>query len=352
MVIVPHNTPFRRQTSQASSKHSPSECALCKEQHKLFRCPVFLGYDIAKRTKYVKDKRGCTNCLSFNHGTADCPSSFNCKDCNGRHNTLLHRASCSSSSSNATPASDTANLMVINQQSSNSSIEDTEEPPRGVFLHTAIAKAIHGDRESTVRLALDTGASASLITENLASSLHLKRYSRRQMISSAVGEEVSKYFVKLQLQSTTDPTKTIVIKGNVVKSLPTLQAPTNISAIKAEPHLQGLQLADPSFGGHIDILLGGTHHLDCIVGSLTKGIYSKVATQPTIFGWTVTGPLDHATPNSSSVFQIQATKDDLHQDLSLLWELDRTPEHSHMCPADEEVTQHFLDTHSIDTDGR
>ncbi len=99
------------------------------------------------------------------------------------------------------------------------------------------------------------------------------------------------------------------------------------------------------------MLIGGVDNNKCVVGSITKGTNSDIAAQPTIFGWTVTGPLDHS-PNNSSVLQIHTSEDNLHQDLSFLWELDHTPELSNLCPEDEEVTQHFLDTHKIDNDGR
>jgi len=162
---------------------------------------------------------------------------------------------------------------------------------------------------------------------------------------------VSKHFVELTLQSTFDNTKTLTTKFNVVKTLPTIPSPTNRDFIKQEAHIQGLPLADPDFGGQLDALIGGVNYNYCVVGSITKASTSDVAAQPTIFGWTVTGPLEQ-TPHSASVFQIQASEDNLQQDLSFLWELDRTPEHSHLSPEDEEVTQHFLDTHQIDTDGR
>jgi len=83
-----------------------------------------------------------------------------------------------------------------------------------------------------------------------------------------------------------------------------------------------------------------------VVGSFTKGSFSDVAAQPTIFGWTVTGPLDH------SVLQIQTSQDNLQQDLSFLWELDCTPEHTSLSTDDKEVQQHFGGTHSRDVDGR
>ncbi len=188
-----------------------------------------------------------------------------------------------------------------------------------------MTEAIHGDRESLVRAALDTGASSSLITEKLASQLHLKRHARRLNITGACGGGVSRHFVELTLQSHLDSSKSLKTKFNVVKSLPDAPSPYNIEHIKAEAHIQGFPLADPEFGGRLDVLIGGVDYNNCVVGSITKGANSDIAAQPTIFGWTVTGPLDHA-PSNLSVFQIHTSEDNLQQDLSFLWELDRTQE--------------------------
>jgi len=114
-----------------------------------------------------------------------------------------------------------------------------------------------------------------------------------------------------------------------------------------EPHIKGLPLADPEFGGELDILNGGVDYNHGIIGSITKGSTYDVATQPTIFGWTVTGPLEQ-TPPSASVLQMHTTPDNLQQGLSFLWDLERTSEQALLSPEDEEVTQHFLDTHTID----
>jgi len=52
------------------------------------------------------------------------------------------------------------------------------------------------------------------------------------------------------------------------------------------------------------------------------------------------------------VFRINTEEDSRHRDLSRLWELDWTPDQTSLSPENEKVTQHFLDTHSIDHDER
>lgn len=335
------------------AKTNSMECVLCKEQHKLFKCPIFLGYDVDKRFKFIKDKRSCTNCLSTSHSTQDCSSSYTCRECDSKHHTLLHRPSKQSSSktSSASSSASSANDFMAIGEADSDSADSSEEPPEISFLHTAVAKAVQGDRETDVRLVLDTGASTSLITETVATQLRLKRHPRRLNINMSCGGRVSRYFVKVTIQSLLHPDKFITTKLQVVKSLPEVPSPRNIDDIKAMPHLKGLPLADPHFGGKIDILLGGKNYSKCLLGSLVRGLESGVDIQPTIFGWTVLGPLEGQLENPA-VLQIQASEDTLKDDLSRLWELDRTPESAHLSIEDEEVTQHFLDMHQRDQDGR
>jgi len=278
----------------------------------------------------VKDKRGCTNCLSFAHFTSECPSSHTCRECNGKHNTLLHRPS--TPSNNTTTSTQ---LMALNVGTSPT--QENQTPPRVSFLHTARAKASLAGRTSDVRLILDTGASSSLVTESLASRLKLKRHPRRLNITGACGGGVSRHFVELTLRSIHNDEDTFTTKLNVVKSLPSAPPPADIEAVKAEAHLKGLPLA-------LDISA-------CVLGSLTKGTDSEITAQPTIFGWTVSGPLDHV-PSQSSVLQLHTSEDNLQESLNRLWELDRTPELAHLTAQEEEITQHFLDTHQRDEDGR
>jgi len=69
--------------------------------------------------------------------------------------------------------------------------------------------------------------------------------------------------------------------------------------IAAVLHLKDLALADPSFSGPLDIHIGSLDYGRCVRGSLTYSLMSDIAALPTIFGWTVTGPLDYAPPTST-----------------------------------------------------
>ncbi len=294
-----------------TSGHSPSSakstCTLCHEVHRLSRCPVFLGYDASRKRKYLRSRKGCFNCLNLGHFNTQCPSSFNCKKCNGRHHTSLHTED--NSSEAATPAqpslvsaSQPTNCKKCNGRhhtslhtENNSSEAATpaqpssqptkyknmsETPPTLAFLHTAMVKAVNRDRDCSARVAFDSGSASSLITETLATQLKLKRHHQRLNLSGAYGEGTSIHFVTVTLNSLHDPDQSITLKLSVIPRLPHAFPPNRKEEIAAVPHLQDLQLADPSFGGPLDILVGSLDYGRCIRGSLSYNLASNIAAYP------------------------------------------------------------------------
>jgi len=331
-------------TPSSSTAKVGRNCPLCNESHKLIRCPVFLGYDAPRNKKYLKSKKGSTNCLSLTHQNLNCTSSYNCRKCNGRHHTLLHM----DDSPSATPQSAST---LMSTPSSSTPITTKEEPPKIAFLHTALVQAVNGDRDCTARAALDTGSSSSLVTEKLASQLRLKHHPQRLSLSGAYGEGTSKHHVSVTLRSLHDSTQTITFKLSVIQRLPQAFPPNRKEEIAAVPHLKDLTLADPAFGGPLDILIGSLDYGRCVRGTLTYSLTSDLAALPTLFGWTVTGPLDYQPPTSTTL-KIGSSDDTLAQDLSRLWELEGTPEAASQASAEDISIAHFKETHRIDQEGR
>ena len=118
------------------------------------------------------------------------------------------------------------------------------------------------------------------------------------------------------------------------------------------PHLQGLDLADPSFHrpGRIDILLGADAYPELMVQDhLVTGPVKTPAAQRTIFGWAIVGPVSYKAGPSAPIpthFSLgQAAEDDLSTLLSQFWESEepeRAPEA--LSPVEEQVQAHYSDT--------
>ncbi len=81
--------------SQSHSNSSNLSCNLCHRSHYTYKCPTLLSQTVDQRSETVKQNRLCFNCLGTDHSAYNCPSKKNCRECNRRHNSLLHRTSTS-----------------------------------------------------------------------------------------------------------------------------------------------------------------------------------------------------------------------------------------------------------------
>ena len=97
-----NNTDKNRTTNQTDSGHSgyPSssqhppvkvhKCPIDKEEHYTGKCPKFLAMTVAQRVSEIKKHGLCFNCLSDQHTSKDCLSKATCRECKGKHHTLIH----------------------------------------------------------------------------------------------------------------------------------------------------------------------------------------------------------------------------------------------------------------------
>ena len=70
------------------STYDPS-CPACGESHKIYDCPSFKEWTSDKRLSTVRKKSMFFNCLGRGHSSDSCRSKRTCKDCSGKHHTLL-----------------------------------------------------------------------------------------------------------------------------------------------------------------------------------------------------------------------------------------------------------------------
>ncbi len=200
------------------------------------------------------------------------------------------------------------------------------------------------------RIAIDTGATSSLISEALASHLQVKRHPHRLAIEGACGNGVSKHYVQVTFQSNVDSKRSTTVRLSVIPKLPSAHPPLRKEDIAANPHVRDLPLADPDFGGPLDALIGGMDSWKCFTGSFKYHPEPDIIISPTIFGWTIAGQQDYTPP--TSVLKVHLKEDSLQQALQKLWELDQLPDTLKLDLADEAVVHHFEDTHSIQSNGR
>jgi hypothetical protein len=133
-----------------------SSCPVCNEHHAIYSCTTFLNLDINNRIKKIKELKLCLNCLKGGHYTATCKSGY-CKQCKGKHNSLLHLQK------------KEVGTTVDNSASTNSTtFASYSEHNSYVLLPTAVVniKDNEGNYKEAIAL-LDTASQSSYISEEL-----------------------------------------------------------------------------------------------------------------------------------------------------------------------------------------
>jgi len=327
---MPPASPSYAATQPSLLRRTPMKCVACGEAHLLMRCNTFAGFDVERRNKLVREKHLCLNCFSERHGRKNCPSRFTCKSCGNKHHTLLHK--------------DAATLNVSSmslppQPTVSPTLEEQPGSLQPSFPNTLVATLDHDGRTAKARVLLDSGCGVSLMTEELATNLRLKRYPHAVSLNGLGKQVHSKYYVITTLLSSSRSYSTQPITFAVVPHLVCTTIPEDKDEILASATLQNASLADPELGGRVDVFLGNLD-LEDIVLSTYKDGKLRIITTP--FGISVAGPISKGS--SSALAVTSAVPDDLQNNLSRLWELDRVPEAPTHSPDDAKVLEHFNDT--------
>lgn len=179
-------------TKAAFSAKRAMECRVCSNDHSMFTCPKFVDMTVTARHQWAEDCGVCFNCLSPSHLVDKCTSSNRCKVCHQPHHTLLHQASASSTKPEASACAVTQLSKNIRHAHSNYTVP---------FMATIRVKAKGLTQQC--RAHLDTGASVTLITHNLAKRLKAPRIPHSTTrITGVTSSFNTLYQVKLSLLGT------------------------------------------------------------------------------------------------------------------------------------------------------
>ncbi len=178
------------------------------------------------------------------------------------------------------------------------------------------------------------------MTEELATNLRLKRYPHAVSLNGLGKQVHSKYYVITTLLSSSRSYSTQPITfAAVVPHLVCTTVPEDKDEILASATLQNASLADPELGGRVNVFLGNLELEDIVLSTYKDGKLRIIATP---YGISVAGPISKGS--SSALAVTSAVPDDLQNNLSRLWELDRVPEAPTHSPDDAKVLEHFNDT--------
>ena len=60
-------------------------CPICEEEHSVYQCSTFKGWNVSRRLSAAKEKKLFINRLGRGHSLEMCHNKHTCKDCSGLH---------------------------------------------------------------------------------------------------------------------------------------------------------------------------------------------------------------------------------------------------------------------------
>ncbi|CAG9133832.1 unnamed protein product [Plutella xylostella] len=313
---------------QANSTSYISRCPLCNFEHELYRCKRFIAMSPETKLRAISKHKICLNCL-YKHHDKTCNSTKRCKECNAEHNTLLHEAFANNVKSGYTQQSSST--------PSKHNVNHVASPDEEILLTTILIQVQKSDGSYiTLRALLDQGSQISLISENAAQILGLKRISYHASVSGiGTSSKQSKGMITMQCKSIYDDhafsTQALII-STVINNLPN-------SSFERQgwSHLQHIKLADPEYNVSrpIDILFDASVYSDIIMSGLIKGPTQAPIAQQTKLGWVLSGNV--RTFNCNVVINNLA-------DIKKYWEIEDIQDKSSVCEADEKCEKFYQAT--------
>ena len=332
------------------SNHKPP-CPLCQQGHPMFYCPTFLGMSVPDRRDKTMSLKCCLNCLKPHHQARECNSSYRCKEngCGKKHNSLLHDERPRST----TPAQP---QHVVAAAAHSDSYEEDEE----CLLMTARVTLLGPAGQITVRALLDSGSTISIVTEQLARQLRLKKTGKQVSISGIKSKKDTSLhpMMKVELGSEFLPswraTINVATLSKVIRKLPFQDVPH----VREMNHLKGLKLADSKFDqpGKIEVLLGQNIWRHLFLDGKVKGSNMRdPEAWQTVFGWTVLGSYT-SSPSQQIITHVSASVDATTESDALLARFQELEEptafSTPLTKKEERVEEHYLMTHTYDEDSR
>ncbi|XP_041675372.1 uncharacterized protein LOC121530409 [Drosophila eugracilis] len=362
------SVPKRLQSFETKVTPKQKGCDLCsKENHPIRLCPRFLNMSVDARSGYIKKKQLCLNCFARGHQLRDCTSTHSCFTCRGRHHTLLHRGSPSSSSttsSNARPTSSPTSAPSAQQSSSRNASASTSTVQNyfaanttAVLLSTAIVDVCHLGTSYRARALFDSGSEATFISERMFKLLKLP-FRKTQTQVSGLNQSVSAESTRLCQFAIRSPTKPGLQLDTAAYVLPELagKLPSHPVPRNSLQDLPDLQWADPNFfeSSQIDLLIGADILPSVMMQGTRRNICGSLLGQETIFGWVLTGPISNTKANRVASFTTQVhhqKEDSLDSLLSKFWEVEDLP-FQMVKESDSYCERNFLRTTKRDASGR
>nr|XP_029710293.1 uncharacterized protein LOC109623019 [Aedes albopictus] len=338
------------------------KCAKCSSEHATFVCEEFKKMNLKERRGFAQEANLCFNCLRASHSAKSCLSKSVCRTqgCGQRHHTLL----CPNvSKENDAPADNTVksespNSSAMEEQIVTSLTVAVDTKPSIPVFPTAVVQVRKDDGTfGRVRVLIDSGAQASMVTEDCVRKLGLVRRNGKVVVTG-IGQQAAgttRGVVTLHLASRFNEnvviTTSAYVLGKLTSTLPSQRF--NIGNMKLLENVK--EMADPTFNkpGPIDVILGADVFLALLEGGQVKDESGQTVAQSTVFGWIAAGRYDEAEvmQGNHAIVSLH-TEMDLNRTLQQFWEYEEIFKPPPFTPSETKVIEHFDSTTQRDATGR
>ncbi|XP_055585276.1 uncharacterized protein LOC129738115 [Uranotaenia lowii] len=345
-----------------------TRCPVCSASHWLHNCSSFQGMPVSQRETTIRNNDLCRNCLARGHQARDCTSKYSCRQCKGRHHTLVcfkangkqpRRTSFAQdggkskeSGNSSTPSTDQAisNTAANERVSSNTGrVKETR-----ILLATAVV-LIEGEGgvKCPARALLDSGSECNFMSEKLCQMLKVTRKSTDvSIIEIGNSSAKARFRVAARIRSRVsdyDQNMEFLVLPKVTANLPSksLQITTW--------HIPGdIQLADPSFfnSRSVDLVLGISNFFrffrtgrEMLLGEGLPQLTESV------FGWVVSREVSHNSQPQLTTCNMAASGT-MEEIMERFWSCEEISDPCNYSPDEARCEEQFGRTFRRDADGR
>ncbi|XP_062556931.1 uncharacterized protein LOC134221760 [Armigeres subalbatus] len=358
-------------TIQAIEEH----CFACTGNHLLFQCGVFQRMSVTNKDSLLRAHSLCRNCFRQGHLAKECQSKYSCRNCKGRHHTLVCFKSEGNSkakgptrsrnmireapASTLTPTPQAANVpappQVANLVATDSLVAGTvHQCSSKVLLATAVV-IVQDNEGNTIpaRALLDSGSESNFITERLSQRLNVCR-SKVDISVLVIGQAATRAKQRIVVTIRSRLSEFSCQMGFLVLPKVTANLPTTSINIASWAIPEGIELADPSFcvSSGVDLVLGNQAFFDFFstgrkisLGELLPTLYDSV------FGWIISGGIAEGNSNLHINCNLAAT-DRLEDLLTRFWSIEEVESAQNYSPTEGRCEVLFSSTIQRGADGR
>ena len=319
-------------TSSFTTHAKPRTCRLCDaSDHVMGKCPSFLNSSVDDRKQHCRRLFLCFNCLASGHSVDNCSSNSRCRQCNGKHHTLLHFVKTSPD----TPLE--SKVRPVHIVSNASMSLPVSESGRQVILQSCQAYG-HGPKgdSGVIRVLFDSCSNFSFIRKETAQRLNLSEEAKMPMTINTFGcNIINRDFSVCSLELSPasggrdSPRKSmrVIVADDLVHPI----QGHKIDLSRYE-HLNTLTIPEDHSSGApltIDVIVGADYYHDFVLHRRKKGGLNEPVAVKTILGWTLHGPysklkdLEEEPCISTSLFcDLQRRPTSMVDELEKLWAME------------------------------